>query len=108
MPTLAVPATNAGSVANDAGCVTADPSTFHAVVLAVFPGWTVQVPDWVAASVPDVTVTACPPEYCCWAMVLPIHPPTSITTKNAHFCFVVILISLTKKCNYHLLSVYCR
>jgi len=27
------------------GCVTADPSTFQAVVLAVFPGCTVHVPD---------------------------------------------------------------
>src|SRR3990167_8018693 len=33
------------------GCVTALPSTFHAVVLAVFPGCTVHVPDCVAATV---------------------------------------------------------
>jgi len=35
------------------GWVTALPSTFQATVLAVLPGWTVQVPDWVAATVPD-------------------------------------------------------
>jgi hypothetical protein len=34
------------------GCVTAEPSTFQAVVLAVFPGCTVHVPLSVAATVP--------------------------------------------------------
>ena len=45
MPTLLVPAASAGNEASDVGWVTALPSTFHAVVLAVLPGWTVQVPN---------------------------------------------------------------
>ena len=38
------------------GWVTAEPSTFHAVVFAVLPGCTVQVPPWFAVTVPETVV----------------------------------------------------
>src|SRR5438552_12895776 len=43
----------------ETGCVTALPSTFHAVVLAVFPGCTVHVPPWFAVTVPETGCVAC-------------------------------------------------
>ncbi len=49
LPMTADPATRTGAVAMETGCVTAEPSIFHAVVFAVLPGCTVHVPDCVTA-----------------------------------------------------------
>src|SRR6266436_2275869 len=66
--TVTVPLTGWVACQNvpETGCVTADPSTFQAVVLAVLPGCTVQVPDCVA-----VTDDPGPPDCWSWAMTPP-------------------------------------